>query len=236
MKLLASWSVPKGWACPGRDEGPTAGGALKPGAESRSEGPGSSPGSEVGAGARAAMGLWLFLGQRQGMAVVHTACGRSESKHLRSTPAGHEESCPVIALCWLGSPRQARRGPVSCDSGHSGLATQPRGIKYRDAPLSAPHPAASPSSKLAPQSHPCRALLCCGLSVFRVLSLGVGWKWGRPQATSSARKSGGGQGEDQRQGNFSREGSRGAQPRWCCPEDWTICADCGGRRQAQRPR
>lgn len=85
------------------------------------------------------MGLWLFLGQRQGVAVVHTAYGRSESKHLRPTPAGHEESCPVIALCWLGSPRQARRGPVSCDSGHSGLATQPRGIEYRDAP--SPYPA-----------------------------------------------------------------------------------------------
>lgn len=58
------------------------------------------------------------------MALVHTACGRSESKHLRPTPAGHAEGCSVIALCWPGSPRQAGRGPVSCDSGPSGLATQ----------------------------------------------------------------------------------------------------------------
>lgn len=130
------------------------------------------------------------------MVAVHTARGRSESKHLRSTPAGHEESCPVIALCWLGSPRQARRGPVSCDSGHSGFATQPRGIKYRDAP--SPHP----TLLLLPAtqqhlSHPGVGLhLWCGLSTSLVLSLGVGWKWGEPQATSFRRKSGGGQGEE----------------------------------------
>ncbi|XP_035308033.1 leukemia inhibitory factor isoform X4 [Cricetulus griseus] len=142
------------------------------------------------------MGLWLFLGQRQGMAAVHTACGRSESKHLRPTPAGHEESCPVIALCWLGSPRQARRGPVSCDSGHSGLATQPRGIKYRDAP--SPHPTPLLLLPVSQHHRPTRVRLClwCGLSTSWVLSLGVGWKWGEPPATSSGRKSGGGQGEE----------------------------------------
>lgn len=39
------------------------------------------------------------------MALVHTACGRSESKYLRPTLAGHVEGCPVIALCRPGSPR-----------------------------------------------------------------------------------------------------------------------------------
>lgn len=58
------------------------------------------------------------------MALVHTACGRSESKYLRLTLAGHAEGCPVIALCRPGSPRRAGRGPVSCDSGPSSLATQ----------------------------------------------------------------------------------------------------------------
>lgn len=40
------------------------------------------------------------------------------------------------------------------------------------------------------------ASLCCGLSTSGVLRLGVGWKWGKPQATSSGRKSGGGQGKE----------------------------------------
>lgn len=57
---------------------------------------------------------------------MHTARGRSESKHLRPTPAGHAEGCPVIALCRPGSPWQAGRGPVSCESGPGGLATQHR--------------------------------------------------------------------------------------------------------------
>lgn len=142
-----------GWACLERAEGPTAGGALKPEAESRS---GSFPGPELGAGMGATLGLWL-LGQRQRMAAVHTARGSSESKHLRSTPAGHEKSCPVIALCPLGSPRQARRGPVSCDSGHSGLATQARGIKYRDAPSPHPTPLLLPTTQQH-LPHPCWAL------------------------------------------------------------------------------
>lgn len=79
--------------------------------------------------------------QDRGMALVHTACGRSESKHLRPTPAGHAEGCSVIALCWPGSPRQAGCGPVSCDSGPSGLATQRWvGVLGTGSPLPTPSP------------------------------------------------------------------------------------------------
>lgn len=62
----------------------------------------------------------------RGHGPVHTAHGRSESKHLKPTPAGHAEGCPVIALCRPGSPWRAGRGPVSRESGPGGLATQHR--------------------------------------------------------------------------------------------------------------
>lgn len=83
------------------------------------------------------------------MALVHTACGRSESKHLRPTPASHAEGCSVIALCWPGSPRQAGCGPVSCDSGPSGIATQ-RWVGVLGSGSPPPHPPASlyPSATL----------------------------------------------------------------------------------------
>lgn len=61
------------------------------------------------------------------MAPVHTARGESESKHLRPTPAGHAEGCPVIALCRPGSPWQAGRGPVGCESGPGGHSPRSTG-------------------------------------------------------------------------------------------------------------
>lgn len=176
------------------------------------------------------------------MVAVHTARGRSESRHLKSTPAGHEESCSVIAVCWLGSPRQARRGPVSCDSGHSGFATQPGGIKYRDAPLPTPNPA-SPSNNTFPTR--ARLRLWCGLSTSLVLGLGVGWKWGEPQATSFRRKSGGGQGEeptpDKPQQEREAEGPNNdgvalktEEPRRLVGFETTVGFPSGGRAEGHR--
>ena len=113
-----------------------AGGALEPVEEGQPDGPGDSGVLRWVSGKRVvawgghcvqgdSCGPVTLLGTgTRGMALVHTACGRSESKHLRPTPAGHAEGCSVIALCWPGSPRQAGCGPVSCDSGPSGLATQ----------------------------------------------------------------------------------------------------------------
>lgn len=126
-------------------------------------------GSEVGAGAAwggsvMGGGRWVqgggcspvtLLGTgTRGMALVHTACGRSESKHLRPTPASHAEGCSVIALCWPGSPRQAGCGPVSCDSGPSGIATQ-RWVGVLGSGSPPPHPPASlyPSATLKTLPH-----------------------------------------------------------------------------------
>ena len=72
----------------------------------------------------------------RGHGPVHTAHGRSESKHLKPTPAGHAEGCPVIALCRPGSPWRAGRGPVSVSQAP---AASPRSTgqgppSHRDAP------------------------------------------------------------------------------------------------------
>lgn len=139
-----------GWLREGRRsprERGWADGALQPGLEGRSDGPIGSPvlrwvlGQEVMAGGPSCLGGQLQSrdssgdGDKGRTAVVHTACGRSESKHLRPTPVGHVEGSPVIALCWPGSPRQAGRGPVSRDSGHSASPrSRGRGIGQSDAP------------------------------------------------------------------------------------------------------
>lgn len=91
------------------------------------------------------------------MALVHTACGRSESKYLRPTLAGHVEGCPVIALCRPGSPRRAGRGPVSCDSGPSSLATQHwAGARGTGTPPPHPWPSLFPSATLKTLPHLCQ--------------------------------------------------------------------------------
>ena len=121
------------------------------------------------------------------MALVHTACGRSESKHLRPTPAGHVEGCPVIALCRPGSPWRAGRGPVSRESGPGGLATQHRAgaAGPKDAP-SPPLALLLPSTSLKTLPHLCQVQSsqgpglpgpCCP----QPFSQGVGWKWGEPR-------------------------------------------------------
>lgn len=190
-----------------------AGGALEPVEEGQADGTGDSgvlrwvPGQLGGTCApgegKGGYGPVTLLGTgTRGMALVHTACGRSESKHLRPTPAGHAEGCSVIALCWPGSPRQAGRGPVSCDSGPSSLATQCwAGVLGTGLPPPHPQPHFTPR----PPQRPCPTyqaqagqepgVLCpCCTQPFRQ---GVGWKWGEPQGHPALDgKSSGGQCEE----------------------------------------
>ena len=111
---------------------------------------------------------------------MHTACGRSESKHLRPTPAGHVEGCPVIALCRPGSPWQAGRGPVSCESGPGGLATQHRAgaARAQGRPLPSPGRSSLLSGPEEP-GPPVSGAVCPGTWAARppwppALQLGVG--------------------------------------------------------------
>lgn len=90
---------------------------------------------------------------------LHTAPGLSQSP---TASRGHVEGCPVIALCWPGSPR-AGRGPGSCESGPG---ARPRTQGHGDPP---PASARHLGSRL----------------------WGVGWKWGEPPA-QSPREVGGG--------------------------------------------
>lgn len=143
---LASWGVPEGWApSSGRGEGLPGGGVglgrwgplpVEEGGPGGPEGSGAPrwvPGQREtargapcpGVGAGCSPVTPPGTGTR-GHGPVHTAHGRSESKHLKPTPAGHAEGCPVIALCRPGSPWRAGRGPVSRESGPGGLATQHR--------------------------------------------------------------------------------------------------------------
>lgn len=161
------------------------------------------------------------------MALLHTACGSSESKHLRPTPAGHAEGCPVIALCWPGSPRRAGRGPVSRESGPSSLATQHRaGALGTGRPLPTPSPIfpwASP--KTLPHLYQVQSGQESGLPAPvapQLFSRGVGWKWGEPQSHPTLDgKSSRGRGEEPAPEKTSRRGKqRGlAQHRWCPAED-----------------
>lgn len=126
----------------GRGEGP--GGRVAGGARSVWRPGQVAPGSEVGAG-----GQWwrarrrvqgerspVTPGDRDGsMAPVHTARGRSESKHLRPTLAGHAEGCPVIALC-LGHSEGPGAAPSAVTQGPAALPRSTgRGWRHGDAPL-----------------------------------------------------------------------------------------------------
>lgn len=155
------------------------------------------------------------------MALVHTACGRSESKYLRPTLAGHVEGCPVIALCRPGSPRRAGRGPVSCDSGPSSLATQQlgRGTGHRDAPsppLAPTFPLGHPEDPAPPVSGTVWPGIWGSLPLLPpALQLGGGVEVGGASATRPLTGSQVGGGVRSRlQRRFSRRGKqRGPWPR-----------------------
>lgn len=155
------------------------------------------------------------------MALVHTACGRSESKHLRPTLAGHVEGCPVIALCWPGSPRRAGRGPVSCDSGPGSLATQHwAGARGTGTPPPHPWPPASPLGHTEDRAPPVSGTVWPGIwgslpLLPPALQLGGGVEVGGASATRPLTGSQVGGGVRSRlQRRFSRRGKqRGPWPR-----------------------
>lgn len=164
---------------------------------------------------------------------MHTARGRSESKHLRPTPAGHAEGCPVIALCRPGSPWQAGRGPVSCESGPGGLATQHRAgaARAQGRPLPSPgcssllggpeEPGPPVSGAVWPGTWAARPPWPPALQL--VVGEWGGWKWGEPPGHPALDgKSSRGRSEETSPEKVqrAREAAEGrAARRWCSTED-----------------
>lgn len=90
------------------------------------------------------------------VAPVHTACGRSESKRLRPTLAGHAEGCPVIALC-LGHSEGPGTAPSAVTQVPAALPrSTARGLRHGDTPPSPLGAPLFPSATLKPLPHLCQ--------------------------------------------------------------------------------